>query len=306
MSQPPELTLVVLAAGMGSRFRGPKQVTSLGDRGETIADFSLYDAWRSGFRRAVFIIREDLRAIAEEHFQRRWQGRLAIDFAVQAPDRYVAAPGVATAAIAERRTRPWGTGHALLCAREAVTGPAAVINADDFYGREALETLAGYFATAPTGQHALVGYALDRVLSPHGPVSRGCCEVDAQGRLTALVERSKIERRGPHIVALEEGAERPLPDGQLVSMNCWGFFPSIFDEAARQFADFVRDPRHHVDAEFHLPMLVNDMIRDRRGTVQVLPGGSEWCGVTYPDDKPAVVARLRAWREAGLYPVDLL
>jgi len=295
------MTLVVLAAGLGSRSGGPKQIEGLGPSGETITDYSIYDALRAGFTKAVLIVREEILEKVQEVFRSRWSDRIALDFVIQSMDRCVPAPFRNL-----QRTRPWGTGHALLCARDAVHEPCAVINADDLYGREAFQALAYHFANDSAGDHAMVGFQLRHVLSSHGSVSRGCGKVDPHGLLTSLIEHRTIKRDGEAIVS-------ELPTGNVVldpttptSMNCWGFHPTVFGEAERAFSEFLENHHGSADAEFYIPVIVDHMLQNERCRVKVLPtDGCTWFGVTYKEDKPAVAQRLRTMVDQGLYPERL-
>jgi UTP-glucose-1-phosphate uridylyltransferase len=291
-------TLVVLAAGIGSRYGGLKQMDPVGPSGEFILDYSVYDALRAGFDRTVFVIRRDLEEAFRETLGRRLARHARVAYAYQALDDLPAGRRVP-----EGRTKPWGTGHAVLAAREAVDGPFAVINADDYYGRESYAALGDFLGrtAADARAYAMVGFVLRNTVSAHGSVARGICTVGAAGRLEAVVERTHIERQGDRMVC----PEQPLSGDELVSMNMWGFKPSIFDALERDFRDFLEahggDPR----AEFFMPTVVNDMIAKGAAAVTVLETPCRWVGVTNREDKPAVVAAIRALVDAGVYPASL-
>lgn len=299
---PDRPALIVMAAGIGSRYGGLKQVEPVGPGGEIVIDYSVYDAIRSGFGRVIFVIRRDMerefRAIVERHIS----GRVPVAYVFQELDALPA--GFAPPA---GRVKPWGTGHAvLLCAGE-VEGPFAVINADDFYGRRSFETLCGWLrrAAADSPEYALVGYVLRNTLSDHGSVARGLCEVDPAGRLVRLVERFRIEKTPGGIRMEEDGARIPLSGGEPVSMNMWGFTPTLFGRLEEGFRRFLRDAADRPKSEYLIPTVVGEMVRDGTATVEVLPSPETWLGVTYPEDKPSVVAGIRERIEAGEYPVRL-
>ncbi len=297
-----ELTLVVMAAGIGSRYGGLKQIDPVGPSGEIVIDYSIYDAIRAGFDRVVFIIRRDIeeafRAIADRHFA----GRVKVDYVFQELD--LLPPGFS---VPPERKKPWGTGHAVLCARAAVPGPFGVINADDFYGRGSFEALAGFLRKADPGStdYALVGFTLRNTLSEHGAVARGVCEVDATNRLVSIVERLKIEKVGRGARYEENGAWHPLTGDEPVSMNMWAFTPRIFDSLDEGFRKFLRERGGDPKAEFLVPTHVGELVKTGGATVRVLPTAETWFGVTYPADKPAVAAGIRALVEAGRYPANL-
>ncbi|HEX2099274.1 MAG TPA: sugar phosphate nucleotidyltransferase, partial [Candidatus Synoicihabitans sp.] len=251
-------TLLVLAAGMGSRYGGLKQLDPVGPTGETILDYAVYDAWRAGFRRVVFVIRRDFEDAFRSQVGSRYDAELAVDYAFQSLDK-LPAPFAPPAG----REKPWGTGHAVWCARDIVSEPFAVINADDFLGRDALQQLRQFFQ-APDADHAMVGYRLANTLSEHGAVSRGVCQVDAAGRLQDVVEHTGI-------LASEVGAGAKFTGSEIVSMNCWAFAPSFFAALDRQLRAFlaarVEDPK----AEFYLPAAVAAEIAAGRTTVAVRP-----------------------------------
>lgn len=295
-----KLTLLVLAAGMGSRYGGIKQIDGFGPAGETIMDYSLFDAIRAGFTKVVFIVREEILETVKAKFLPRLQGKVDVEFVIQSLDKLVP-PDL----LPPDRTKPWGTGHALLCARPVIHEPFAAINADDFYGFAAFQALAEFFRQDTEGHHAMVGYTLKNVLSDYGSVSRGCGETDANGFLKTVVERTTIVKENNQIVSKEKEGDRILSPETPTSMNFWGFQPTVFNLAASMFDIFLANNRHNPKAEFYIPLVVNELIRKDLGKVKVLTGGNMWFGVTYQEDKQEVTRRLRLLAEAGEYPMPL-
>ncbi len=294
--------LVLLAAGLGSRYGGLKQLDPLGPGGSTLMDYAVYDGWRAGFGSVVLILRPDIVEQAEASIAARYRSRLPVRIAVQRLDGIPAPYTVPTG-----RTRPWGTAQAVLAAREEVQGPFAVLNADDFYGREALERAAAFLGRLPGGgrSHAVVGYHLDRTASPAGGVTRALLTRDAEGRLTGIEETRELratadgmfEGRG------RAGAVRVPPD-TLVSMNLWAFGPGVFPLLDRVFRDFLAGAPGP-DAECYLPEALQRGLREGEATITVLPTTSRWCGVTYAADREWVRAALEAMVRAGDYPEHL-
>lgn len=295
-----KLTLLVLAAGIGSRYGGIKQIDGFGPNGETIMDYSLYDAIRAGFTKVVFIVREEIQEAVKEMFLPRLQGRVEVQFVVQSLDKLIPAeyrnPD---------RQKPWGTGHAMLCAQDVIAEPFAVINADDFYGSEAFRAVAKHFATDNEGAHALIGYTLKDVLSEHGSVSRGCGESDSAGYLKSVVERTKIVQENGKIIAREPDGDIIMDPETPTSMNFWGFYPTIFPIAGEMFVDFLREKHKEPKAEFFIPLFVNRMVKEGRGKVRIISGGDTWFGVTYQEDKDMVSSRIRGLVSKGEYPAQL-
>lgn len=294
------LTLLVLAAGIGSRYGGIKQIDGFGPSGETIMDYSLYDAIRAGFSKVIFIVREEILEVVQEKFAPKAKGRIEIDFVIQEQNKFIPEQYQNV-----DRVKPWGTGHAVLCARHKIREPFVVINADDFYGRAAFASVAEYFASDTSGAHAMVGYTLKNVLSEHGSVSRGVGETDGQGYLKSIVERTKIVVENGKIIAKESDGDLELSPDAPTSMNFWGFYPTMFDLAAEMFDDFLAANHNNVKAEFFIPLIVNEMIHEKKGKVKVLGGGDIWFGVTYKEDKEAVSAKIRELVDSGQYPKDL-
>lgn len=285
-------TLVVLAAGMGSRFGGLKQLDPVGPSGETILDYAVYDALRAGFGRVVFVIRRDFETVFREQIGARYVGRLSVDYAFQSLDHL---PEGVT--VPPDREKPWGTGHAVWCARAGVPGPFAVINADDFLGQDAFCQLA-YFLANPDADHAMVGYRLGNTLSEQGAVSRGVCEVDAAGRLRRVVEHTGIH-------PTDVGSGGLFTGDEVVSMNCWAFQPSFWVALDRQWRAFIAERLAEPRAEFYLPAAVSAEIEAGRCEVAVRPTSASWFGVTYREDKPIVQATLAKMVAAGDYPASL-
>lgn len=300
MSGKRKLTLLVLAAGIGSRYGGIKQIDGFGPSGETIMDYSLFDALRSGFDKVVFIVREEILNAVREKFGHRLKGKAEVDFVIQSteslvPEQYRAAG----------RTKPWGTGHAMLCARDVIHEPFAVINADDFYGRQAFKTLSEFFNQPTNATNAMVGYTLKNVLSDHGSVSRGCGETDSNNFLKTVVERTIIVRENGKIISKEKDGDRELSPETPTSMNFWGFHPTIFPKAEGLFNNFLAKTHTDLKAEFYIPLFVNELIRQGSEKVKVLSGGSVWFGVTYKEDKELVSGKIAELVKAGEYPSNL-
>ena len=295
-----DTALVVMSAGIGSRFGGLKQLAPVGPNGEITVAYSAHDALRAGFNRVVFIIRRDMEQAFRERIGRQVQQVADTAYVHQElemlPAGFTAPPG---------REKPWGTGHAVLCCREAVRQPFAVINADDFYGRHAFQLLHDFLiqpqAARGAPEYCMAGYRLDRTLSPHGHVSRGVCRVGPDGHLLEVVERTKIQRVEASIRAAEWGGWVVLPPDSIVSLNAWGFTAALFPDLEGLFVEFLK--RHSGDraAEFHLPGAVHEMIRAGRAQVRVLPTTAEWHGVTYREDLPDLRRAVQALTERGEY-----
>jgi len=280
---------------MGSRYGGLKQIDPVGPSGETILDYSVFDALRAGFGRVVFVIRRDFEAMFREKIGAKYAGRIAVDYVFQSVDALP--PGYA---VPVGREKPWGTGHATWCAREALREPFAVINADDFYGADSFRQLARFFTQAKGPTAAMVGFQLANTLSENGAVSRGVCDVAADGTLRGVTEHTGI-------LPTEVGLGLKFAGETIVSMNCWGFTPDVFprlDERFRTFLDRALT-ENSLKAEFYLPGSVSDLIARKEAAVRVLPTASSWFGVTYREDKPRVVAALAGLVESGQYPQKL-
>ena len=300
--------LVVLAAGMGSRYGGLKQLDSVGSFGQCLIDYSLYDARRAGFETAIFVIKEELEADFREMAGDRVSRGLDVHYAFQRLDDLSQ-----NVDISPLRTKPWGTTHAVLSARKLIKGPFAVINADDYYGPEAFRVLYDYLAhhtdRPDCFQYAMVGYHLGKTLSSHGGVSRGVCRTNRDGLLENIVEQHGIERDGDNGCFSPDGGQNwiELSGDTLVSMNFWGFQRSFLDEAEARFPLLLhRALAHHPeDGEVQLPVMVADMLDRGRAQVRVLSSGEQWFGVTYREDKPYVVSALHDKTAQGLYPENL-
>lgn len=299
-----EPTLVILAAGMGSRFGGLKQIMAVDDFGHAIIDFSLYDAYRAGFRKVAFIIKHEIEEDFKAAVGRRMEKYFDVKYVYQQldllPEGY---------SVPEGRVKPWGTGHAVLCCRGIVDGPFAVINADDFYGRTAYEEMYAFLSTERPGtEHAMIAYHLRNTVTETGYVARGICQVE-NGLLTDVVERTHIEKHGEVISFTEDGESyTPLPADVPVSMNCWAFSNSMLDELYKRFPAWLDAnlPVNPTKCEYFLPFVTNAMIKDGEGTVAVLPCREQWYGMTYKEDFPTVVNAIKALRDGGVYPEKLL
>jgi hypothetical protein len=297
------LTLVVLAAGVGSRYGGPKQIDHVGPGGATLLDYAAYDARRAGFERVVLVVREGMETEMREAVGDRIARRIPVDYAVQGsalPAGFTAPAG---------RTKPWGTGHATLAAAPLVDGPFAVINADDFYGAATYRVLAAFLRQAQDGglpEYALVGFPLRATLSPDGPVSRGVCEVDASSHLVSIREVLKVEPDGADARGLDDdGRWLPLPGTTPVSLNFWGFTPPFLPALREGFERFLAKNAASAKAEYYLLSAVQDLIGSGRARLRVLEGGGPWNGLTYPGDRPRLVGMLEQQVARGEYPVDL-
>ncbi len=307
MSKKP--VLVVMAAGMGSRYGGLKQIDPVGSQGEAILDYSVYDAHEAGFETVVIIIKEKIKKdFMETVGARLSKAPVEIRYAYQElnmlPEGYT---------VPAERTKPWGTCHAVLCARDAIGGaPFAVINADDYYGKGAFRAIYQALLSAEDGEsfdYCMVGYALGKTVSDHGSVARGICETDENGNLTRVVEQTKIEKYqgGIHYTEDNGASWTDVSADTIVSMNMWGFTPSFLEELAARFPAFldkalVENPEK---GEFFLPLVVENLLTEGKAQVKVLTSGDKWFGVTYAADKPVVVAALREKTEQGLYPDGL-
>ncbi len=294
-------TLLVLAAGMGSRYGGLKQIDPMGPNGETILDYSVHDALRAGFGKVVFVIRDDFEAAFRESVGARCEDRLAVDYAFQRLEDLPAG-----FALPREREKPWGTAHAIRAARKVVDGPFAVINADDFYGREAYGQAAAYLAEDHPGECCLVGYHLANTLSEHGGVNRGVTTHEG-GYLLNVEEIVEITRGKEGVSGLTgRGERRALDEQALVSMNFWGFSPGFFDQLEERFRMFLEARGNEPKAECYIPTVVDDLIRDGQTRCRVLSTNASWFGVTYPEDKPVVMETLAALVEQGEYPSPLV
>lgn len=292
-------TLLVLAAGMGSRYGGLKQLDGLGPHGETIMDYSIYDAIRAGFGKVVFVIRKDIEDEFRAKILSKYEGHIPVDVVFQSID---ALPEGFTKP--EGRTKPWGTNHAVLSAAETINEPFAVINADDFYGRNAFEVAYSSLTDAVPGKYSLIGFRVGNTMSPNGTVARGVCGTDADGRLTTIAERKDIayDADGNIVFTDENGIVQQLTPDTPVSMNLWGLTPDYFDLAKREFANYLEHNISNPKAEMTIPDCMDALIRRGEATVNVLDTTSRWFGVTYAADRPGVVEKFADLHSRGLYP----
>ena len=302
-----DLSLVILAAGIGSRYGGLKQMDPMGPGNEIIIDYSVYDALRAGFNKVVFVISKAIEDAFRERIGRTIEKQVETAYVFQ---RVEDLPPEFT--VPEGRKKPWGTAHATLTSRSAVDCPFAVINADDFYGRTAYQSVADYLrATAGQGgipDYCMVGYRVGNTLTEHGTVARAECQVDADGYLITAIERTKVAR-GPNGAQYTEDGDHwiSMPLEAMVSMNFWGFTPAVYADLAEEFPRFLEANKGNLEkAEFYIPNFVTDLIRSGRARVKVLPTHEKWHGVTYADDKPQVKAALQALVDAGVYPARTL
>ncbi|MEO6252514.1 MAG: sugar phosphate nucleotidyltransferase [Ferruginibacter sp.] len=291
-------TLLILAAGMASRYGSMKQTEGFGPGGETIMDYSIYDAIRAGFGKVVFIIRKDFAEGFKASFEPKLQGKIKTEYVYQEMDSHVG-----ELEIPAGRTKPWGTGHAVLCAKEVINEPFAVINADDYYGVDAFVKAADFLNNrCSEKQYAIIGYELDRTLSEHGTVSRGVCQVDGDQNLVSIKERTKIYKENDTIVYEDENGKHTVPSGSSVSMNFWCFHPSLFDHTEKLFLQFVQDNHANIKAEFFIPIIAEDFMDNRAGHISVIPTPSQWFGVTYKEDAPVVKASVDKLVADEVYP----
>jgi NDP-sugar pyrophosphorylase family protein len=293
-------TLLILAAGMASRYGSMKQIQGFGPNGETIMDYSIYDAVRAGFKKVVFIIRKDFAEDFKNIFEPRLKGKVATDYVYQDLNSFVG-----DFKVPAERTKPWGTAHAILCAKNAIHEPFAVINADDFYGRDAFEKAYAFLTHGVTDNlYSIIGYELSKTLSDNGTVSRGVCEVDKEGNLVSIHERTKIYQEGDTITYEEGEKKYQVPFDSKVSMNFWCFSPSVFPYTEKIFKEFLQEQGSSPKAEFFIPIIGDKFIREG-GAIRVVPTGAQWFGVTYKEDAPGVQASLNALIDKGEYPKKL-
>lgn len=294
-------TLVILAAGMASRYGSMKQVEGFGPSGETIMDYSIYDAIRSGFGKVVFIIRKEFEKNFREIAGKKIEDKIKVEYVFQELNKY--ADGFE---IPAERTKPWGTAHAVLCADEKVKEPFAVINADDFYGKDGFVKAHDFLVSDCNGKtFSIIGYELLKTLSEHGTVNRGVCEVDSNGNLVSVVERLNVSQAGDKIVCNDEHLPKELPLNTHVSMNFWCFHPSVFDYTKRIFNDFLSQNVSNPKAEFFIPIVADKYIKDGEGVIKVINTSAQWFGVTYKEDAPMVKENLMKLVNAGEYPTNL-
>ena len=300
--------LVMLAAGIGSRYGGLKQMDKIGKNGEVLLDYSVFDAVKSGFEKIVFIIRHDIEKDFSELVLARMGSKVKYELAFQDPDSLIP-PDIFRAAKEAGRTKPWGTGHALLCAADKLDAPFAVINADDFYGREAFAVLGKYLGSQNTDASSIVPYRLEKTLSPMGTVARGVCGVDSD-YLTGVEELTAIEKKDGKIFnTAADGSVRELAPDTPVSLNFWGFSPNILPEFQKYFNDYLKtfaaDVQGQIKSECFIPKAVDLFIKQGIIKVKVLPANSDWFGVTYKEDREAAIKKMEEMASAGMYPSPL-
>jgi NDP-sugar pyrophosphorylase family protein len=295
-------TLVIMAAGMASRYGSMKQIQQFGPSGETIMDYSIYDAIHAGFKKVVFIIRRDFAEEFKGIFEPKLEGKIETEYVFQEMEKYLG-----DHEIPSERVKPWGTSHAILCAKEAVNEPFAVINADDFYGTDAFKKAHDFLQNeCREDVYAIVGYELAKTLSDHGSVSRGVCELDENNNLVTINERLKIYRENGKIVYEDgNGNKHPLPEDSKASMNFWCFHPSIFDFLEKGFQTFLEESGNELKSEYLIPFSADQFIKKGLGIIKVIPTSSSWFGVTYKEDAPVVQKSLTALVENREYPVSL-
>lgn len=299
-------TLLLLAAGMGSRYGGLKQLDGLGPNGETIMDYSIYDAIQAGFGKIVFVIRKDFEEQFRKQVLSKYEGHIPAELVFQGID---AIPEGFT--VPDGREKPWGTNHAVLMAKDVIKEPFCVINCDDFYNRDCFKVIGKFLADLPEdskNRYAMVGFRIDNTLSENGTVARGICTKDEQGNLATVVERTEIERHGEDIQYKDENEKWVTVDKHTpVSMNVWGFTPDYFEYSMEYFKEFLSSPENmeNKKAEFFIPLMVNKLINENTATVKVLDTTSKWFGVTYAADRPGVVAKIQKLVSEGVYPEKL-
>ncbi|MDB5192785.1 MAG: nucleotidyltransferase [Segetibacter sp.] len=295
-------TLVILAAGMASRYGSMKQIQSFGPSGETIMDYSIYDAIKAGFKKVVFIIREDFAENFKSIFEPKLKGKIETGYVFQKLESFTEGKPVPT-----DRTKPWGTAHAVLCCKGTVNEPFAVINADDFYGRDSFQKAYDFLTKQVNDRtYCIIGYELKRTLSENGSVSRGVCEVDASGNLTSINERTKIYRNEQGKITYEdETGLHEVSEDSSVSMNFWGFAPNVFGIMEEQFHEFLDANAANPKAEFFIPLVADEFSKTGKGEIKVIPTNAQWFGVTYKEDAPTVQRKIDELVSSGEYPESL-
>ncbi len=299
-------TLLLLAAGMGSRYGGLKQLDELGPNGETIMDYSIYDAIQAGFGKIVFVIRKDFEEQFRSQVLSKYEGHIPAELVFQSIDALPEGFSVP-----EGREKPWGTNHAVLMAKDVIKEPFCVINCDDFYNRDCFKVIGKFLADLPEGardKYAMVGFRVGNTLSENGTVARGICSTDAEGNLTTVVERTEIECRDGEIKYKDDNGEWvAVGENTPVSMNVWGFTPDYFEYSEAYFKEFLSDPKNmeNKKSEYFIPLMVNKLINDGTSTVKVLDTTSKWFGVTYAADRQSVVEKIQSLVDDGTYPAKL-
>ncbi|MEX0982874.1 MAG: sugar phosphate nucleotidyltransferase [Bacteroidales bacterium] len=294
-------TLLILAAGMGSRYGGQKQTDEFGPHGETITDYSIYDALKAGFEKVVFVISPQMEEEFNSSYLKRFPSDMNVQYVLQdvknVPEGYTVPPD---------RKKPWGTAHAVLMARDVIREPFAVINADDFYGRESYRIMCDFLTKSEPGEYCVLGYTLSRTVSEHGSVARGVCATDDEGYLTTIVERTKIfSEKGKIFYEDKDGSRHDLAPDELVSMNLFGFTPDVFDHLDLQFRDYIADNINSTKAEFFIPYVADNLINSGAASFRVLSTPESWFGVTYQEDRPHVQNMINRLVKKGLYPAPL-
>lgn len=299
-------TLLLLAAGMGSRYGGLKQLDGLSPNGETIMDYSIYDAIQAGFGKIVFVIRKDFEEQFRTQVLSKYEGHIPTELVFQSIDNIPEGFSVP-----EGREKPWGTNHAVLMAKNVINEPFCVINCDDFYSRDCFKVIGNFLANLPEGaknQYAMVGFRVGNTLSENGTVSRGICTTNAEKHLVDVVERTKIERRDGKVQYIgDEGEWVVTDDNTPVSMNVWGFTPDYFEYSEAYFKEFLSDKKNieNKKSEYFIPLMVNKLINDGTASVEVLDTTSSWFGVTYPEDRESVVTKIQSLVDESVYPSKL-
>ena len=299
-------TLVIMAAGMGSRYGGLKQIDPVGKNGEIILDYSVYDAIEAGFDRVIFVIKHEIEEDFKSVMQGKFEDKIKVEYAYQdinnLPEGY---------SVPEGRVKPWGTGHAVFSCKDMIDGPFAVINADDYYGKETFKLIYNEITRekAPSDKYefCMVGFKVENTLTENGHVARGVCQTDAAGYLTDIVERTKIAKKDGKIMFTEDEENwTEIPEGSTVSMNCWGFTKEMMTELGARFEGFLdKNKDNMLKCEYFLPFVVDDLLKEGKATVKVLATTEKWYGVTYKEDKEIVVAALREKLDKGIYPEKL-
>jgi dTDP-glucose pyrophosphorylase len=294
-------TLLVLAAGMGSRYGGQKQTDEFGPHGETITDYSIYDALKAGFGKVVFVIAPRMEQEFNDSYVKRFPSDMEVAYVLQdvknVPEGFT---------VPAERVKPWGTAHAVLMAKDAIREPFAVINADDFYGRESYQIMHDFLVESKPGEYCLLGYTLSKTVSEHGSVARGVCKTDSKGYLKAIVERTKIfTGQGKIFFEDEDGEKHDLSPDEKVSMNLFGFTPEVFGHLEAQFRDYIAENINSAKAEFFIPYVADNLIRNGAASFKVLGTPESWFGVTYQEDRPHVLAMIDSLVKKGIYPAPL-
>ncbi len=294
-------TLLILAAGIGSRYGGVKQMDKIGPSGESIIDYSVYDAIRAGFGKVVFVLNPNIIDDFKAIYEPRLKGRIETEYILQ--ELHNIPEGIA---FNPERIKPWGTGHAVLVAKNYINEPFCVINADDFYGRHAFDLISEFLSGMENAdpKYAMVGYKLKNTLSDHGTVSRGVCSAE-DGLLTDVIERTSIQRKNGNVVFDDEGHDQVIDENSVVSMNFWGFTPKYFEQSERDFITFINENANQLKAEFYIPSVVNNLIESGDATCSVLTSNDQWFGVTYQEDKPVTIEKISQLVEEGIYPESL-